>query len=135
MLSAKLAEGKEKAEVLFREKGNLMRVVTAREMRQIDKKATQKYGIPPIVLMENAAIVSAFCVLQMIKAGQGNVMLFCGQGNNGGDGFACARHLVNRGLNVKIYFVGKKEKLSSEAKINYQVLQKLGQKILKPRFT
>ncbi len=49
--------------MLFREKGNLMRVVTAREMRQIDKKATQKYGIPPIVLMENAAIVSAFCVL------------------------------------------------------------------------
>ena len=112
-----------------------MRVVTAREMRQIDKKATQRYGIPPIVLMENAAIVSAFCVLQMIEAGQGNVMLFCGQGNNGGDGFACARHLVNRGLNVKIYFVGKKEKLSSEAKINYQILQKLGQKILKPRFT
>lgn len=130
-----MTEGKEKAEVLFREKGNLMRVVTAREMRQIDKKATQKYGIPPIVLMENAAIVSAFCVLQMIEAGQGNVMLFCGQGNNGGDGFACARHLVNRGLNVKIYFVGKKEKLSSEAKINYQVLQKFGQEILKPRFT
>lgn len=112
-----------------------MRVVTAKEMRQIDRDAFQKYGIPALILMENAAIASAFCVLQMLKTGQSNVILFCGQGNNGGDGFACARHLINYGLNVKIYFVGKKEKLSGEARINYQILQKMGQKILKPSHT
>ena len=101
-------------------------------MQQIDKKATERYGIPAIILMENAAISSAFCVLRMLKAGQSKVMFFCGAGNNGGDGFACARHLINRGLNVKIYFAGKAEKLSSEAKTNYNILRKMGQKILPP---
>ncbi len=109
-----------------------MRIVTAKAMQQIDKKAAERYGIPAIILMENAAIRSAFCVLRMLKAGQGRVVLFCGAGNNGGDGFACARHLINRGLNVKIYFAGKAEKLSSEAKTNYNILHKMGQKILPP---
>lgn len=109
-----------------------MKVVTAKQMRQIDKKATQKFGIPAIILMENAAISSAFCVLQMLKVGQNNVTVFCGQGNNGGDGFACARHLVNRGLKVKVYFAGRKNRLSSEARINHEILRKMGQKILRP---
>lgn len=110
-----------------------MKIVTARRMQQIDKKATRRFGIPAMILMENAAISSAFCVLQMLKIGQSNVILFCGQGNNGGDGFACARHLINRGLKVKVYFVGKEEKLSSEAKINCRILRKLGIRILKPK--
>lgn len=111
-----------------------MQVVSAKKMQQIDKAAFRKYGIPPIILMENAAIVSAFCVLQMLKAGrQHKVLVFCGEGNNGGDGLACARHLINRGLSVKVYFIGTKEKLSNEAKINYTILHKIGQRILKPR--
>lgn len=109
-----------------------MKIVTASQMQQIDKKASKNYGIPPLILMENAAISSAFCALQMLKAGQRDVSLFCGQGNNGGDGFACARHLINRGLKVKVYFAGKAEKLSREAKINYKILRKTGEKILKP---
>jgi hydroxyethylthiazole kinase-like uncharacterized protein yjeF len=109
-----------------------MKIVTAHEMQQIDKKAVKRFGLPALVLMENAAVSSAFCALQMLKAGQDRVIVFCGQGNNGGDGFACARHLINRGLKVKVFFLGKKEKLSNEAKINYQILHKLGQKILKP---
>ncbi|MBL7085014.1 MAG: NAD(P)H-hydrate epimerase [Candidatus Omnitrophica bacterium] len=112
-----------------------MKVVTAKQMRQIDKKATQKFGFPAIILMENAAISSAFCALQMLKVGQGNVLILCGQGNNGGDGFACARHLINHGLKVKVCFVGKVEKLSSEAKTNYQILRKIGEKILKPKIS
>lgn len=112
-----------------------MKVVTAKQMRQIDKKATQKFGFPAIILMENAAISSAFCALQMLKVGQGNVLILCGQGNNGGDGFACARHLINHGLKVKVCFVGKVEKLSNESKTNYQILRKMGQKILKPKIS
>ncbi len=111
-----------------------MKIVTAEGMQQIDKKATERYGIPAIILMENAAISSAFVVLKVLKVGQGNIILFCGQGNNGGDGFACARHLINRGLEVKIYFLGKEKKLSKEAKTNYKILRKMGQKILRPKF-
>ena len=112
-----------------------MKIVTAQEMQQIDKRATKSFGIPALILMENAAISSAFCVLQMLKVRQSEVILFCGQGNNGGDGFACARHLINHGLKVKVFFLGKKEKLSSEAKINYQILRKQGQRILTPKFS
>ena len=110
-----------------------MKIVTAKQMRQIDKKATQKFGLPAIILMENAAISSAFCVLQMLGPKQNNVLILCGPGNNGGDGFACARHLINRGLEVKVYFVGRKNKLSSEARVNYEILRKMGQKILRPK--
>ncbi|MBL7091979.1 MAG: NAD(P)H-hydrate epimerase [Candidatus Omnitrophica bacterium] len=114
-------------------KESLLKIVTAEEMRQIDKKATERYGIPAIILMENAAISSAFVVLKVLKVGQGNVVLFCGQGNNGGDGFACARHLINHAVKVKVYFPGRERKLSKEAKINYGILRRMGQKILRPK--
>ena len=107
-----------------------MKSVTAAKMQKIDKKATVKYGIPALILMENAAITSAFYALKMLKKGKKRISIFCGGGNNGGDGFACARHLINRGFDVRVYFLGKKNKLSKEAEINYQILRKLGHKIL-----
>ncbi|NQS99748.1 MAG: NAD(P)H-hydrate epimerase, partial [Candidatus Omnitrophica bacterium] len=106
--------------------------VTARVMQSIDQAAVQRFGIPPIVLMENAAIASAFCVLGMLTNKQKRVLLFCGPGNNGGDGFACARHLLNHGLGAKVFFLGKKTRLSSEARINYEILRKMGQRIAQP---
>ncbi len=108
-------------------------VVSPKAMQLVDQKAIQRYGIPAIILMENAAITSASCILRMLKTGQRNVVIFCGEGNNGGDGFACARHLINHGLKVLVYFAGKTEKLSNEAKINYNILRKIGAKILKPK--
>lgn len=112
-----------------------MKVVTADAMQKIDREAEDRYGIPPIILMENAAISSAFCIMRMLKTGQNKVIFFCGQGNNGGDGFACARHLFNRGLKVKVYFAGKIKKLSDETRINYKILCKMGQSILRPRLS
>ena len=116
-------------------KEETVRIVTAKQMQRIDKRASKIYGIPAIILMESAAIASAFLVLKMLKQDLSNVVLFCGQGNNGGDGFACARHLINHGLKVKVCFVGKVEKLSNESKTNYQILRKMGQKILKPKIS
>lgn len=101
-------------------------------MQRIDKQASAKYGIPALILMENAAIAAASSALQMLKPGQNNVLLFCGPGNNGGDGFACARHLINRGLKLKIFFIGRVGGLSSEARINYGILRKMGEAILQP---
>ncbi|MBN2097808.1 MAG: NAD(P)H-hydrate epimerase [Candidatus Omnitrophica bacterium] len=112
-----------------------MKIVNARQMQQIDQQAQRKYGIPSIILMENAAIASAFFVIEMLKDRQRNVALFCGPGNNGGDGFACARHLINRGFKVTVYFAGKQENLSKDARTNYLILRKLGQKILTPQIT
>jgi NAD(P)H-hydrate epimerase len=109
-----------------------MKIVTAKQMQSIDRKAVEKYNIPAIIMMENAAAASAFCVMRMLKSGQRNVIFLCGQGNNGGDGFACARHLLNHGFKVKVYFSGKRKKLSKESETNCRILLKMGQKVLRP---
>jgi hydroxyethylthiazole kinase-like uncharacterized protein yjeF len=109
------------------------KIVTARAMQRIDKEASGKYGIAPIILMENAAIAGAFTALQMLKSAKAKVAIFCGQGNNGGDGFACARHLINRAVEVRVYFTGRAGKLSTPARLNYQILRKMGRQILKPK--
>lgn len=109
-----------------------MKTVTAEEMKRIDREAVEKYGIPAIILMENAAVSGASCALRMLKSPKERVTFFCGQGNNGGDGFACARHLLNRGIKVTVYFAGEKERLSTEAETNYTILRRIGQDILTP---
>ena len=76
-----------------------MKVCTVSEMRKADKAASENFGIPSIVLMENAAIS---CILEVI--GFDSFTVLCGKGNNAGDGFAIARHLINKGKKVKVYF-------------------------------
>ncbi|MBN3039189.1 MAG: NAD(P)H-hydrate epimerase [Candidatus Omnitrophica bacterium] len=112
-----------------------MKVATAYQMKLIDRQTIKKYGIPSLILMENAAICSAFWALHLLKRGQKRVYVFCGQGNNGGDGFACARHLVNHGLSVKVYFSGKLKKLSQESMTNYKILKKMGLRMHRPRLS
>lgn len=101
-----------------------MRIVTGNEMRQIDQAAESKYGIPGIILMENAGIgvcnviEEYFPDLTDLK-----VMVVCGKGNNGGDGFVIARHLINRGANVIVIRFGNRQDLKGDAKINFQILE------------
>jgi hydroxyethylthiazole kinase-like uncharacterized protein yjeF len=76
-----------------------MRIVSNGEMRRLDETAIQEIGIPSTILMENAGIeaarvISAICVK---KAYEGEVLIFCGKGKNGGDGLVVARHLLSRG--------------------------------------
>jgi len=71
-----------------------MKVVTASQMRQIDKRCASEFGIPTIVLMENAGRAVATAALDMIKRVRASyIVVVAGKGNNGGDGFAAARHL------------------------------------------
>lgn len=101
-----------------------MRIVTGREMRQIDQAAETKYGIPSIILMENAGIgvcnvlEEYFPLLTHLK-----VLLVCGKGNNGGDGFVTARHLVNRGALVAVVLLGRKNELKGDAATNLKILE------------
>ncbi|MFH1397270.1 MAG: NAD(P)H-hydrate epimerase [Candidatus Omnitrophota bacterium] len=107
-----------------------MEIVTARQMKKLDCLATKRYGIPALVLMENAGRSAAEEALKMLaKKGLSRVAIFCGYGNNGGDGLVCARHLINKGIQVKIYLVGKNKKFSEESEVNYKILQKIKQKI------
>ena len=74
----------------------------------MDRIAIEEYRIPGIILMENAGRSVAECVLTAYreKGFAGPVLILCGKGNNGGDGFVIARHLHNRGLAVCVLFVG-----------------------------
>jgi NAD(P)H-hydrate epimerase len=95
-------------------------------MRKIDGEASSIYGIPGIVLMENAAIKVVKHVAMLDGIGNKKVCIICGRGNNGGDGFAAARHLVSISDSVTIYFIGKEERLKGDAFINYNIAKNMG---------
>ncbi len=104
-----------------------MKLVTAEEMRSLDEEAIKKIGIPSIVLMENAGLKTAQIIEKEYSPLKGkSVYIFCGPGNNGGDGMVVARHLFNQGIKVKIFLLGKKEKLKKDAARNLAITEKMG---------
>ena len=106
-----------------------MKVVTAQEMRQIDKQTIEKIGIPGIVLMETAA-TAVFRSIQKNYPECRHVAVIIGKGNNGGDGLALARQLAHAGYNVQIVLVSPPESFTGDAVTNLQVAQKLGLSII-----
>lgn len=95
-------------------------------MREIDRKATQLYSIPTLILMELAGFGVARIAAKMLQRSHGSrVVVLCGRGNNGGDGFVAARHLLNRGFRVKVYVVGRVVDVKGEARTNLDILKKL----------
>lgn len=102
-----------------------MNILTSEEMASIDRRAIETYGIPSIVLMENAAIGVAETILENYPEAR-SALIVCGTGNNGGDGFAVARHLHQREMIVTLVLAGKAEKLEGDAKTNYEVCTRLG---------
>jgi hydroxyethylthiazole kinase-like uncharacterized protein yjeF len=107
-----------------------MRVVTPDQMREIDKTAINDFGIPGIVLMENAALGVVREVTEILGDIQGKkVIVLAGKGNNGGDAFAVARHLYNIGAFTSVYVLSKLDKILGDAKTNLDILAKMGIKI------
>ena len=92
-----------------------MRIVTAEQCRTLDRIAIEERGIPSADLMERAA--QALAAEALALAGEtGRAVCFCGPGNNGGDGIACARLLREAGLEVRCVLVGDREKLTPDAR-------------------
>lgn len=86
----------------------MLKTVTREEMRELDRKAIEIYGIPGILLMENAGRNVAEEVLKMMDTkSKIKVAVLCGKGNNGGDGFVAARHLHNYNIPVCVFLVAK----------------------------
>ena len=95
------------------------------EVREIDRKAIEEYEIPGIILMENAGRNAAEEVLKMLPgADKARVVIFCGKGNNGGDGFVIARHLYNKGVDVSVYLTTEVARVLSDgdASTNLKIL-------------
>ncbi|PKL18336.1 MAG: hypothetical protein CVV49_06435 [Spirochaetae bacterium HGW-Spirochaetae-5] len=93
----------------------VIKAVTSSEMREIDRISIDETGIPASVLMNNAGRAVASFIEKKFKDRE--IAVFCGSGNNGGDGFTAAYYLSNAGLAPVIYFSGKKESLSETSKI------------------
>lgn len=107
-----------------------MHVVTAEQMRTLDRQATEKYGIPSLLLMENAG--RAVCEVARETLGDvrnRKILVVCGPGNNGGDGFAAARHLHNAGAQVHISFFGDRSRSRGDALTNLEIAEKMGLEI------
>ena len=77
-------------------------VVTAHEMSNIDSRAIHEYGIPSACLMEAAGAMSARKIWEKYGRNGLRVLVACGKGNNGGDGFVIARHLSSAGAEVEV---------------------------------
>jgi len=96
-------------------------------MSEIDRISFNRYGIPGVVLMENAALKVVEELEASLAGVRGkNIVMFAGKGNNGGDVFAAARHLVIRGAKVSVYLVGEKNGVKGDARINLDILEKIG---------
>lgn len=108
---------------------NLKRLLTARQAKVLDLKLKEKFGISILVLMENAGRAVAEEVNKTSK-GKGRIAIFCGKGNNGGDGFVAARHLLMRGIKPDIFLAGKITDVQNEAKVNLDILIKMKQRII-----
>ena len=107
-----------------------MNVSFAEDMRRIDACVVRDYGLPAIALMENAGRRSAEEAAAMVGRATDKVFaVFAGGGNNGGDAFAAARHLMNMGARVKLFFTGEEERLGEAARAMYDALRAMGVEI------
>jgi len=106
-----------------------MKTFSAADAQAFDKYAQEKLGIPSLILMENAGRGVAEEAIKFLAGKKGRVAVICGPGNNGGDGFVAARHLLNAGYLVDVYLVGESSKIKPDAATNRQTLLNMGQKI------
>lgn len=103
-----------------------MKLAKAEQMQSLDAKAINEYGIPGVVLMENAGRSTAEIIRKYFGiSGNGKVVIFAGPGNNGGDGFVIARHLYQQGADIVIYLLVPEEKIKGDALINFNIVKKL----------
>lgn len=104
-------------------------LLTAKQAKAIDEKARSEFGISTLVLMENAGRSVAEEALKSLKD-KGRIAIFCGKGNNGGDGLVAARHLLTHNINPEIFLAANFKEVQKEARINLDILLRLGQKII-----
>ena len=95
---------------------------TRQQCRELDRRATAEYGIASLVLMENAGR-GVVDVLERLGV-DGPVVILCGKGNNAGDGFVIARHLVIRGHACRVLLLSDPSELTGDAATNFTILQK-----------
>lgn len=105
-------------------------VMTRDQVRALDAWAINTLGIPGVVLMENAGRGCAELIEEKLKGlAAPKVCIFCGTGNNGGDGYVIARQLINSGFEATVVVCGDRGKIKGDAKINLDILERMGQPV------
>jgi hydroxyethylthiazole kinase-like uncharacterized protein yjeF len=102
-----------------------MKISRVSEMRAMDRMAIETFGISPELLMENAGHAAYFALRSEFGIGQRYFLIFCGLGNNGGDGFVLARKVHANGGKVQVMIVGDPDKFQGPAKINHDILSRM----------
>lgn len=98
---------------------------SAQQVREADSYAINTLAIPSIVLMENASRSIFDSILRNINSSVDNIGIVCGKGNNGGDGFAVARHFINNESNVRVISLGGEDELKGDSLTNFRILKNL----------
>jgi NAD(P)H-hydrate epimerase len=100
--------------------------LTVARMREADRRAIEEFGVPGVVLMENAGRGAAGVALGMLSADRmRSVLILAGRGNNGGDGFVIARHLANAGMEVRARLLARFEEVTGDARTNLEVIRRM----------
>lgn len=108
-----------------------MRLVTASEMKEMDRIAIEAFGIPGVVLMENAGRGAAEAFMAHFSPPPGaRVLILCGRGNNGGDGYVMARYFHAGGLHVSVVVLSELARIGGDARIHLQIIRHMGVRVL-----
>lgn len=103
------------------------KILTAQQMREVDRSSIEQLGIAGVVLMENAGREVVEVMARVLpELPSQRIGIICGKGNNGGDGFVVARHLLMRGLRPGVVLLADPTSLQGDARTNYELLLKWG---------
>src|SRR4029078_374504 len=101
-----------------------MKILTSEQMRNIDRRATERFGIPSLLLMENAAVAVVDAIFERFPDTE-RAAIFCGTRAHCRAGLAGARHLENRGVVPVVIVAGDRAKYSGDAKVNLTICERL----------
>lgn len=107
-----------------------MKPITTQQAKEIDSRVIRELGIPTLILMENAGIRIADFILGLLtKKRNTNAAVFCGKGNNAGDGLVVSRQLLSAGMDIDTFLLAPAGSLSSAARKNLRILKKITKRI------
>ncbi len=109
-----------------------MKISTVQEMRNLDRTAIETYGIPEQILMENAGEAAYFVLLTRFGVTGRRFAIFCGGGNNGGDGFVVARKILSSGGSARVFVLGDRQAYRGAARDNLEMLERSGGEVVSP---
>jgi ADP-dependent NAD(P)H-hydrate dehydratase / NAD(P)H-hydrate epimerase len=108
-----------------------VKILTAAETRDVDRLTTERAGVPSLTLMENAGkSVAEFAAARFSPLAQRKILVLCGKGNNGGDGFVSARHLLAMGANPTVFLFADPKEVKGDAAANLARYQQAGGRVV-----